>query len=199
METASPADGCQQNGGSAVRFDENQTEHRGNQQARQNHAPFQGMHESLAALAIPGKHDDEREFAKFGRLQAHSRKNEPAPGAVDDPRDAVRQRQQHQHEQHQREDEKRPRRPFEPLIVEDGRRHAQDETERAPDELQHQIMRADLRHARAVKHHQPQRQQGGDTKRQCSDGDFHFNVSKPAAVWLAAAVSSQRRPERALQ
>src|SRR5437773_2328638 len=42
-------------------------------------------------------------------------------------------------------------------------------------------MRARLAHARAVEHHHPQRQQGGDTKRQESNGQFHpaFSRSSP--------------------
>src|SRR6516165_1103116 len=43
-------------------------------------------------------------------------------------------------------------------------------------------MRPDLRHAGAIEHHQPQREEAGDTKGQDGDGDFHFNFSKmPAA------------------
>ena len=63
------------------------------------------------------------------------------------------------------------------MIVQGGRRHTEDKTEHTPNELQHQVMRADLSHARTVKHHQPQRQQGGDANRQSCDGDFHFNIS----------------------
>jgi hypothetical protein len=202
------AHGRQQDGGAAIRFNKNQAEHCGNQQTGHDHAAFPSLHQPLAVVAIPSEHDDERELGKFGGLQAHSGKDEPAVCAVDVLGDAMRQRQQHRHEQHKRNNEKRQRRFFEQLIVEGGRRHAQSEAERTPDELQHQIMRANLGHARAVKHHQPQRQQGGNAERQSCDGDFHFNVSKPAADFLwtttvrsvcqrARALPRAQRPKRA--
>ena len=121
---------------------------------------------------------------------------EPAARAVDFSADV---RGEHEQEQNHGEDENRPGEFFEPLIIEGGRRHAEDEAERAPDDLHHQVVRADLRHTRAIKHHQPQRQQGGNTKRQSCDGDFHFNASKsrnagPAAI-LPAVSGRQARQQ----
>jgi len=41
---------------------------------------------------------------------------------------------------------KRPRNFFEQLIVEGGRRHAKHKADHAPNELRHEVVRADLRH-----------------------------------------------------
>ena len=54
-------------------------------------------------------------------------------------------------------------------------------------------MRADLRHARAVEHHHPQRQQGGDAKNQ--NGDGHFHICGRSAGRRAEVT---RRPEKSL-
>ncbi len=89
-------------------------------------------------------------------------------------------------EQNQREAINRPREFFQQLIIERGRRHAERRS-RATHQTSCIIRScapAEVVIARAVKHHQPQRQQGGDAKRQSCDGDFHFKVSKqmPAAI-----------------
>ncbi len=193
------ADGGEQDRCAAIRFNEDQTEHQRNERAGKNDAAFPGLHLPLVTVAIPCKHDDQRDFSELGRLKTHAVKIKPAACAIDFSADV---RDEHQQEQKQREDENRPGDFFEPLIIEGGRRHAENEAERAPDELHHQVVRTDLRHTRAVEHHQPQRQQGGDAKRQSCDGDFHFNASKsrkagPAAISPALIARTACRRARA--
>ena len=78
------ADGGQQNGRAAVRFNKNQPEHqRDDQHAGQNHAASPSVHLPLETVAIPREHDDQRELGKFGRLKAHAVEIEPAVRAVD--------------------------------------------------------------------------------------------------------------------
>ena len=126
---------------------------------------------------MPRQNDDERELGEFGGLEGEAGLD-PAMRAVAGVADV---RHKHQHQQEHRERIKRPGELVEPLIVERCRRRAKDEAGRAPNELHHQVVRAGFHHARAVKHHQPQRQQGGDTYRQRCDSDFHLNISKNAS------------------
>ena len=87
--------------------------------------------------------------------------------------------------QNQRAGENRPGELFEQRIIKNRHHRTRNGTERDPDQLHLEQVRADFGvrvrvdkpRARAVDHHQPQRQQGGDTKRQSCDGDFHFIFS----------------------
>ena len=172
--------------------------------AGQNDAAIPSMHVPLATISIPRQQDDEREFGEFGGLKAQAVEIEPAARAVDFSADV---RHEHQHQQKEREEKNRPGVFFEHLIVEGGRRHTKHKSERKPVSC-FSRSGAKLRHARAVKHHQPQRQQGSDAKRQSRDGDFHFNAQNPArrdqphqtgvigrkAHWRVQAWAPRRRP-----
>ena len=93
------ADGGEQDGGAAVRFNEDQAEHQRDERAGKNDAAFPGLHLPLVTVAIPRQQDDERDFCQFGRLKAHAVEIEPAARAIDFPADV---RDEHQHEQKQR-------------------------------------------------------------------------------------------------
>ena len=94
-------------------------------------------------------------------------------------------RHEHQNQHHQGNHIARPNQFFQKLIIQRSGRHANAETQPAPYELHHQIVRT-LRggHRRTVKHDHPQPQQGGNAKSQSCDGDFHLTCSKQTpAAW----------------
>ena len=138
------ADGREQDGLAAVRFDENQTENHGDERAGKNDSAGERVHLPLITVAITGERDDERDFGKFGGLQREAEFLDPAMRAVAGVADV---RDKDQAEQEQRAKKNRPAGLFEQLIIQDRRRHAENQTGGTPDELHHQIVQAGLDHA----------------------------------------------------
>ena len=64
-------------------YDMLEAERRHDDGSGNDNAAFEGVHLPLRIIAIPGKHDDERDFDNFGRLKRRARQTNPAVGAVE--------------------------------------------------------------------------------------------------------------------
>ena len=195
------ADRREQDGRAAIGFNKDQSEDGGNDGDWKKNSPFEGVHLALVTVAIPREHDDERDFDDFRRLKGGTRQPDPTAGTVELHSDM---RDENQRRQNQRRDENRPGDFFQQLIVQNRHHRTGNETKDAPDHLHLQHVCADFgmsvlvhhHHARAVKHHQPQREETGDAKSQNSDGDSHCNFSKNASRVLARLLRRRRRSRK---
>ncbi len=121
-------------------------------------------------VPIPGQRDDQRQLSQLRGLKTHRAEAEPTPRAIDPRADVP---DQHQNQQHGCERQQRhsdlPQQP----IVHHRRRAAQGQAKPAPDQLHDQVARSALPDARAVEHHHPKRQQGGNAEHEHWDGYSH--------------------------
>ena len=128
-------------------------------------------------MAFPPKRErhQQRNLSQLRRLKIHRPQVKPTSGSIELETDS---RDEHEHQQNECEDKQREGDFFEPPIIHHRGGKTGHQTKPAPHQLHAEKARAALRHARAVEHYNPQRQQARYTDGQNVGGVSHDPISR---------------------
>ena len=128
-------------------------------------------------MAFPPKRErhQQRNLGQLRRLKIHRPQVKPTSGSIELETDS---RDEHEHQQNECEDKQREGDFFEPPIIHHRGGKTGHQTKPAPHQLHAEKARAALRHARAVEHYNPQRQQARYTDGQNVGGVSHDPICR---------------------